>query len=208
MSSVVPPGSSTVSYSAAPSVRSVSQGVVIDRNTKIKLLSELLEIESRLLRNSGVDFSLPGYYDQYIACLAAIDKFVRLSSEQKSHLPWAANRTDVIECFIGKSHWHNPQGFHMFSDIQKYPTMVEWLQTDPEHHTQRINQKLWGYHLPKYEWSHLNKWKKAQNDGSANDTRHASESPSKPKKDKGKGKDKDKGKSGSGHKKSKSSGAK
>lgn len=131
---------------------------------------------------SGVTFSLPGYYKQYIACLAAIDQFSLLDAEQKSVITWQANKTDIIECFIGKFHWYSKHGFCLFADIQKYPRMVTWLQDDPQYHTERQNKKLWGYHQAKYEWSDLEEWKMEQeakeNGDSVDGTMPASKSPS------------------------------
>lgn len=208
---MVPPNSSAASRSTTPSLRSVSQGPVLDRKAKTKILSEVLGIESHLLYISGVSVSLPGYYEQYMACLAAFDCLACLSAEDKADIPWPASKTNVIECFISKAHWYSPTGYQLFANIQQYPAMVTWLTDNPDGYTDRENKKVWGYSKPKYEWSDLKKWKmeqdEKQNASPANGSTHDAESPAKRKKDK-KGKEKDKGKSSNSHKKSKSASTK
>lgn len=217
----------SASVSSVPRSTTASRSELTDA-AKAKLLANVLDIDPTLLRNSGGS-GLPAWYEQYLACLAALDHLGRLTAEERASIPWSVTKVDVVQCFASHGHFYSKTGYKLFQDIQKYPEMVTWLQ-DPGSHTERLNRKLWGYHKPKYEWADLKSWKeqqqqklKATSGGSRAAVSGAEPSPKKekgkskdnsaaptpdpqpkPKKDKGKGKAKDTDKSSHTYKKSKS----
>jgi hypothetical protein len=63
--------------------------------------------------------------------------------------------TDIIEIFISKSMWHQYY-VACFSNISKYPDMVEWLEEEGEDRPSSVD--VWGFQKTSYTFADLKKW--------------------------------------------------
>jgi hypothetical protein len=99
-------------------------------------------------------------YERYKACNKAMQDFNKMKSAgtwpTTCPLPTA---TDIIEIFISKSMWHQYY-VAFFSNISKYPDMVEWLEEDGEDRPSSVD--LWGFQKTSYTFADLKKWLKEQ----------------------------------------------
>jgi len=124
-------------------------------------------------------------YERYKACNKAMQDF----NKMKGAGTWPTTcpqptATDIIEIFISKSMWHQYY-VALFSNISKYPDMVEWLEEDGEDRPSSVD--VWGFQKTSYAFADLKKWLNEQKSSLAADVEEQMD-----KKEKGKGGKKDK----------------
>lgn len=148
-------------------------------------LASILKISPHLMNKEGkVPLTLA--YERYKACNKAMQDFNKL----KGAKTWPTTcpeptATDIIEIFISKSMWHQYYAA-LFSNISKYPDMVEWLE-DGEDRPSSVD--VWGFQKTVYSFADLKKWVEEQKSSLAADVGEQMN-----KKEKAKGKKKEKGK--------------
>ena len=115
----------------------------------------ILKVPSHLMNQEGkVPLTLA--YERYKACNKATQDFSKMKAAgtwpTTCSLPTA---TDLIEIFISKSMWHQYY-VALFSNISRYPDMVEWLGEDGEDRPSSVD--VWGFQKNSYTFAHLKKW--------------------------------------------------
>lgn len=144
----------------------------------------ILKVPSHLMNQEGkVPLTLA--YERYKACNKAMQDFSKMKAAgtwpTTCSLPTA---TDIIEIFISKSMWHQYY-VALFSNISRYPDMVEWLEEDGEDRPSSVD--VWGFQKNSYTFADLKKWLAEQKSPLAADVEEQMD-----KKEKGKGGKKEK----------------
>jgi hypothetical protein len=146
-------------------------------------LASILKVSPHLMNQEGkVPLNLA--YERYKACNKAMQDY----NKMKGAGAWPTScpqptATDIIEIFISKSMWHQYY-VGLFSNISKYPDMVEWLE-DGEDSPSSVD--VWGFQKTSYSFADLKKWLVGQKSSLGADVEEEMD-----KKEKGKGGKKDK----------------
>jgi hypothetical protein len=147
-------------------------------------IASILKVSPHLMNEEGkVPLTLA--YERYKACNKSMQDF----NKMKSTGTWPTTcpqptATDIIEIFISKSMWHQYY-VACFSNISKYPDIVEWLEEEGEDRPSSVD--VWGFQKTSYTFADLKKWLNEQKYPPAADVEEQMD-----KKEKGKGGKKDK----------------